>query len=132
MDKCKDKQRDLPCVSRKTRKLVKLGKLFHVSLAYIQGKSLNLLENNKMKLSTNKTELTGLKAGTHAAIQNVFIFKFAFGPESYRETVPWIVQRYVLHKAYLRYRRGDCECFRLQNQLTLLYVHLTSLCASVL
>ena len=88
MDKCKDKERDLPCVSRKTRKLVKLGKLFRVSLAYIQGKSLNLLENNKMKLSTEKTELTGLKARTHAGIQNVFIFKFAFGPEKLPRNEP--------------------------------------------
>ena len=43
----------------------------------------NNFEHNKMKLSVNKTQLTGLWAWNCATIQQVWILKFALGPEKF-------------------------------------------------
>ena len=46
-------------VCRKSRKLLGLGKLFHVYRVCIQDQSFNNFENDKMKLSFNEAKLTG-------------------------------------------------------------------------
>ena len=72
---------DLEPISRKSRYLLRPGKLFCVCCVCIQDQSFS--ENNTMKLSVNEAILIGLWARNCATIQQVLILKFAFGPEKF-------------------------------------------------
>ena len=68
---------DLGPISRKSHN----GKLFCVCCVCIQDQSFNNFENNTMDLSVKEEKLTGAWARNCDTIQQVLIFKFAFGPE---------------------------------------------------
>ena len=58
-------------------------KLFYVCRVCIQDLSFSNAENDTMKLSLNEAKLTGLWAKKSAAIQQVLILKFDFGPKTF-------------------------------------------------
>ena len=58
-------------------------KLFYVCPVCIQDLSFSNAENDTMKLSLNEEKLTGLWAKNSAAIQQVLILKFDFGPKKF-------------------------------------------------
>ena len=56
-------------------------RLFYVCYVCIHDQSFSNFENETMNLSVNEAKLTSLWARNCAIIQQVLIFKFAFGPE---------------------------------------------------
>ena len=66
-------------VAFRARKL----KLFCVCRIYIQIQSFNNFDNDTMKISANEAKFTGAWARKGATIKQVWILKFAFGPQKF-------------------------------------------------